>query len=158
MKKFNILASLISIAIAELTGLLSALLSGNFSGSYDSFIKPPLSPPAIVFPIIWTILYAFMGIAAYLVWDSVRGTAEERASALKLYIAQLAVNFSWIIIFFRFEAYWLAVAIIILLDILVVLTALRFKQINFLSFLLFIPYIIWLAIATYLNIGVAILN
>ena len=99
-----------------------------------------------------------MGTAAYFVWDSVRGTKEERNEALKLYIAQLAVNFLWSIVFFRFDAYWLAVAVIILLDILVVMTMIKFKQINRLSYWLMIPYLIWLLFATYLNIGVAVLN
>ncbi len=158
MKKINVWALVISIAIAELTGVLSALLSGNISGSYETFNQPPLSPPAILFPIVWTILYAMMGAAAYFVWDSVRGTKEERTEALKLYVAQLIVNFLWSIIFFRFEAYWLSVAVIILLDILVIITTIKFKNINRLSYWLMIPYLIWLLFATYLNIGVAILN
>jgi tryptophan-rich sensory protein len=99
-----------------------------------------------------------MGIAAYLVWDSVRGTAEERRTAIKFYIAQLIVNFTWSIFFFRFDAYWLSVAIILLLDILVIATSLKFKNINRLAYWLMIPYIIWLLFATYLNIGVAVLN
>lgn len=158
MKKVNIPALFISILIAELTGLLSALLSGNSRGGYGDFIQPPLSPPAILFPIVWTILYAAMGIAAYLVWDSVRGTAEERRTAIKFYIAQLIVNFTWSIFFFRFGAYWLSVAIILLLDVLVIITSLKFKNINRLAYWLMIPYIIWLLFATYLNIGVAVLN
>ena len=56
MKKINVTALVISIAIAQITGLLSALLSGNISGSYAEFNQPPLSPPAILFPIVWTIL------------------------------------------------------------------------------------------------------
>lgn len=158
MKKINIPVLFFSILIAELTGLLSALLSGNIRGGYNSFIQPPLSPPAILFPIVWTILYAAMGIAAYLVWDSVRGTEDERRTAIKFYIAQLIVNFSWSIFFFRFNAYWLSVAIILLLDILVIATSLKFKNINRLAYWLMIPYIIWLLFATYLNIGVAVLN
>lgn len=158
MKKINITALLISIAIAELTGILSALLSGNMSGTYNSFIQPPLSPPAIVFPIVWSLLYAMMGTAAYFVWDSVRGTRAERLSALRFYAAQLFVNFLWSIVFFRFEAFLPAVAVIILLDVLVIVTAYKFKDINRLSFWLMIPYILWLLFATYLNIGVAVLN
>ena len=95
MKKINFWALSISILFAEAVGFLSALISGNMSGAYDSFIMPPLSPPAILFPIAWVILYAFMGAAAYFVWDSTRGTAAEKSLALRLYLAQLLVNFSW---------------------------------------------------------------
>ncbi len=158
MRKIKLLPLIISIAIAEITGILSALLSGVFADKYESFVKPPLSPPAVLFPIVWTILYAFMGAAAYFIWDSVKGTADERRLALRFYIAQLAVNFVWSIVFFRFEQYWLAVLVIIALDILVIITTLRFKKINRLSYWLMLPYIAWLLIATYLNIGVAVLN
>ena len=158
MKKVNVLALFFSILIAELTGLLSALLSGNIRSGYESFTQPPLSPPAILFPIVWVILYAMMGIASYLVWDSVRGTSDERIEALKFYVAQLIINFMWSIFFFRFEAYWFSVAIIIILDILVIATTLKFKKINRLSYWLMLPYIAWLLFATYLNIGVAVLN
>lgn len=158
MKKINYLALGISIAIAELTGLLSALISGNMSNSYGSFVQPPLSPPAIVFPIVWVILYAFMGAAAYFIWDSIRGTAYEKNISLRFYAAQLFVNFSWSIFFFRFEAFWFAVGVIILLDILVLITTLKFKKINRLSYWLMLPYLAWLIFATYLNIGVALLN
>ena len=158
MKKINFLALSISILFAEAVGFLSALISGNMSGTYDSLIIPPLSPPAILFPIAWAILYAFMGAAAYFVWDSKRGTAAEKSLALRLYLAQLLVNFSWSIFFFRFEAFWFSIAVIILLDILVLLTTVRFKAINRLSYWLMLPYLAWLIFATYLNIGVAVLN
>ena len=158
MRKIKPLPLIISIAIAEITGLLSALLSGVFGDKYESFTKPPLSPPGIVFPIAWSLLYAFMGAAAYFIWDSVKGTAAERSFALKLYAAQLFVNFLWSIIFFRFELYSFSVAVIILLLILVILTTLKFKSINRLAYWLMLPYIAWLIFATYLNIGVAVLN
>ena len=158
MRKIKPLPFIISIAIAEITGLLSALLSGVFGDKYESFVQPPLSPPAIVFPIAWTLLYAFMGAAAYFVWDSVKGSRAERSTALKVYGAQLFVNFLWSIVFFRFEAFWTAVAVIILLDILVILTTVKFKNINRLAYWLMLPYIAWILFATYLNIGVAWLN
>ena len=158
MKKTNVKALLTAIFIPVLVGFLSALISGNFGNKYDSFVKPPLSPPAILFPIVWTLLYAAMGAASYLIWSSARGTAFEKQSALRFYVAQLIVNFLWSIIFFRLEAYTLSVFVIILLDILVLITALKAKEINRLAFCLLIPYLIWLAFATYLNIGVAILN
>lgn len=158
MKKINYLSLGISIAIAELTGLLSALVSGSMSDSYNNFVQPPLSPPAIIFPVAWVILYALMGAAAYFVWDSIRGSSYERSIALRYYAAQLLVNFSWSIFFFRFKAFWFAVAVIVLLDLLVLITTLKFKKINRLSYWLMLPYLAWLIFATYLNIGVAVLN
>lgn len=60
----------IFIVTAEYVGGLSALVTGNFSGFFDKYAQPPLMPPAWVFPEVWVILYAFMGISAYLVYSS----------------------------------------------------------------------------------------
>ena len=100
MKNFKWSDLFIFIISAELVGAVSALLSGGFTDYYGSLIQPPLSPPAILFPIVWTILYALMGWSAYLIYSE--EDAPDRAKALILYAVQLAVNFSWSIIFFRF--------------------------------------------------------
>ena len=109
-KEFSIWGLLISIGIAELVGASSALLSGNIRSGYTEMTQPPLSPPAIVFPIAWIILYALMGAAAYLVY--IKPDNETRSRGLTLYALQLAVNFSWSIVFFRLTALSAAYAII----------------------------------------------
>lgn len=156
MKPINLKRLLIAILIPEAVGFLSSFVTGNISNMYNSYTKPPLSPPGIVFPIVWGILYALMGIASYIVFEESKG--EKRKEALTFYALQLAVNFIWPIIFFRFEAYWVAVVVILVLLALVVITALKFKEISNVAFWLLIPYIVWLVFATYLNIGVAVLN
>ena len=157
MKPINLKRLLIAIAIPELVGGLSALLSGNIGNRYTQFNQPPLSPPGIIFPIVWVILYALMGIASYIVYEEAGRTAKGK-QALAFYGAQLFFNFLWPIVFFRAEAYWLAVVVIIILLVLVVITMLIFRKINKTAFYLMIPYLLWLLFATYLNIGVAVLN
>lgn len=156
MKPINLKRLIIAILIPEAVGFLSSFVTGNIGDAYGSYVKPPLSPPGIIFPIIWIILYALMGIASYIVLDS--GKGEKSKEALTFYGLQLAVNFIWPIIFFRFEAYWVAVVVILILLALVVITALKFKEISTVAFWLMVPYILWLLFATYLNIGVAVLN
>ena len=156
MKPINLKRLIIAILIPEAVGLLSSFVTGNIGSTYNIYTKPPLSPPGIIFPIVWVILYALMGIASYIVYEEARG--EKAKEALTFYGLQLAVNFIWPIIFFRFEAYWLAVIVILVLLALVVITALKFKEISEAAFWLLVPYIVWLAFATYLNIGVAVLN
>ncbi len=157
MKKRPILTILFSIALAEGIGLLSGFLSGDISAVYANLRQPPAAPPGIVFPIAWGILYALMGIAAALIWLN-NGDREPRIKALWTYAAQLAVNFSWSIIFFRFEAFGPGVAVILLLDLLVLLAFLRFLPISRPAALMLIPYLLWLAYATYLAVGIFILN
>ena len=157
MKPINLKRLILAIAIPELVGLLSSFLSGNIGGRYQSFNQPPLSPPGIVFPIVWAVLYALMGIASYIIYEQA-GRTKEGKDALSFYLAQLFVNFIWPIVFFRAEAYWLAVVVLIILLALVVITMLKFRKINKTAFYLMIPYLLWLIFATYLNIGVAVLN
>lgn len=59
------------ILLPELVGALSGWLTRNDTQVYEESIRqPPLSPPSLVFPIVWAILFALMGIAAARVWLS----------------------------------------------------------------------------------------
>ena len=156
-KKHSIPDIIIFILAAELVGALSALLSGGFSDFYEVYAKPPLLPPAWLFPVVWTILYAVMGLSAYLVYSAGTSASSEK-SCLWIYWAQLAVNFSWSIVFFRFEALWLAFAVIVLLLILIVRMLLCFRKVSPLAAVINIPYLLWVLFATYLNLATAIIN
>ncbi len=157
MKKHSIVDLLIYIVSAEAVGALSALFSGGFGDFYTKYEKPPLLPPAWLFPVVWTILYALMGISAYLIKTS--GGDEYRESrALKLYWIQLAVNFSWSIVFFRFEALWAASAVILILLVLIIAMILSFKRIRPSAAYINIPYLLWVMFASYLTIAIAIIN
>ncbi len=148
---------LIFILSSELIGTLSGLFAGDSGGLYSAFEKPPLSPPGWVFPVVWTILYALMGISAYLIYTADSGNKTKRR-ALTLYWAQLAVNFSWSIVFFRFQALAASVAVIVVLIILVIAMIVSFFRIRRSAGLINIPYLLWLLFAAYLNIATAILN
>ena len=158
MKPIHLKRLLTAIAIPELVGLLSAVITGNIGDTYKSFEQPPLSPPGIIFPIVWVILYGLMGVASYIIFEEIRDRREEQKQALTFYGLQLAVNFIWPIVFFKFEAYTAAVFVIFILLVLVIITAAKFKALGKTAFWFLVPYIVWLLFATYLNIGVAVLN
>lgn len=157
MKVKDFFGVVFSVLISEGIGFLSSLFAGDLKASYATFTKPVLAPPDWLFGIAWAILYLFMGIAAYLIYRSTV-PKERKKIALVWYALQLFINFIWSIIFFRADSMWLAFAVIIILDILVLITLIRFKQINKNAFLLMLPYFIWILFATYLNIAFAILN
>lgn len=146
----------IFIVSAELVGALSALITGDFGSFFDRYASPPLMPPSWLFPVVWAVLYALMGISAYLIYFS-DGNADKKR-ALWLYAAQLAVNFSWSIVFFKYERLWAGGAVIILLIILVMLMITAFKKINPIAAWLNVPYLLWLIFAAYLNIAIAVIN
>lgn len=145
------------ILIAEAVGSLSGFLSRNGMELYSSVIEqPPLSPPALLFPIVWSILYALMGIGAARI--SLAPPSQERSKALNIYIAQLVVNFFWSLIFFNAQAFGFAFVWLLLLWVLVLWMILAFRKVDPLAALLQIPYLIWLTFAAYLNAGVWYLN
>lgn len=145
------------ILLAEGVGALSGWLTIEGTQIYNETVtQPPLSPPAIVFPIVWGILYALMGISAARI--SMAPPSEERNRGLNLFITQLVVNFFWSLIFFNAQAFGFAFLWLLLLWVLVLWMILAFRKVDPLAALLQIPYLLWLTFAAYLNFGVWYLN
>lgn len=144
---------IISLAVSLGTGALAAVLTSDSMQQYQNMYRPPLAPPGWVFPIVWTILFILMGIAAYLIWVS---DSPDKKQALTIYLVQLLANFGWSIIFFRFNAYLVAFAWLLLLWYLIYLTRKQFKEINRTAGLLLLPYLLWVTFAGYLNLAIAI--
>ena len=157
MKKQTLKTYVFWIALSEAVGILSGLLSRSGMMEFgEAVLQPPLSPPAIVFPIVWTILYALMGISAARVFLS--DHSAERSFGLHLFCSQLAVNFFWSIIFFNIRNFGLAFLWLLLLIILVAKMIKDFAQIDLTAAKLQIPYLLWCIFAAALNFGVWWLN
>lgn len=137
-------------------GGLATLLAGGM-GSYGSFNQPPLSPPGWVFPVVWSLLYLAMGYASWRVYTKEENPGQRRLS-LGLYLAQLFFNFLWPIVFFRFQAFLGAFAVLFILWILIVMTMWQFYKSDERAGDLLIPYLLWVTFAGYLNLGVYLLN
>ena len=142
-----------SILVPVIIGGITGLIISKFI-DYNVLQKPPLAPPAVLFPIVWTILYILMGVS-YGILKSNNLTVEKINS---IYYTQLVVNILWPIFFFVLEWRLFAFFWILLLDILVVIMIYRFYNKNKVAGLLQIPYLIWLVFATYLNLGVYLIN
>lgn len=147
----------LSVALPLAVGGLAALISGGGAEAYGALNRPALSPPAWLFPVVWTALYILMGIAAYRVAVSDAAPARKR-TALLFYGIQLFFNFLWPIAFFNFGAYWFAFVWILLLFALIFVTAVLFYRITPTAGWLLLPYLFWVAFASYLNLAVARLN
>lgn len=145
------------IAAVEAMGILSGLLSRGGTELYSSMaVKPALSPPAILFPIVWTILYALLGIGA--AWIAAAGEGRERSQALNIFVIQLAVNFFWSLIFFNARAYGFALLWLLFLWVLIIVMIRLFWNVDRPAALLQIPYLLWVTFAACLNYGVWHLN
>ena len=154
-KRWKSLALFLAVPLA--VGGLTSLLTRKSMDVYKIIKLPPLAPPGWLFPVVWTILYAVMGYSAYLVTHSYGETAQKK-TALTIYWTQLALNFMWSIIFFRFEALWLAFVVIMALWVMIIAMILSFRKISPLAAYINIPYLLWVSFAAYLNWGVWVLN
>lgn len=151
MKNKWILVKNIVIPIA-LGGLVGLIISQFMD--YNTLQKPPLSPPGFIFGIVWSILYLLMGIAyGMLVY---KGKSDAEVS--KIYWTQLIINLIWPILFFVFKIRLFSSIWIIILLILVISMVIKFYKKDKIIGYSQIPYLLWIMFATYLNIGVYILN
>lgn len=148
---------IICLAIPLVVGGAVGLLTMNSMEAFEALNQPPLSPPGWLFPVVWTVLYVLMGIASYLVSVS-DAPHEEKARALWTYGIQLAFNFLWPIAFFNLKWYLFAFLWLVILWILILITALRFGRIRKPAGYLLVPYLLWVAFAGYLNLGIYLLN
>lgn len=148
-------AIIIPVLICFFVGLTASYFQADAIKSWYPYLnKPELTPPNIVFPIAWSIIYLCMGISIGIIFlsDSIK-----KQELIKLFSIQLIFNFTWSILFFYWRNPLLGFIDILILDICVSLYAIRSYSVKKVSSLLFIPYIVWIYFATYLN-GCILLN
>ncbi|GEL16068.1 TspO/MBR family protein [Pediococcus cellicola] len=156
-RTFRWKAFLLFVVGVQILGSLSGLFAGNIKAVYNALSLPPLAPPDYLFGIVWPLLYLLIAISGYLIYQSIAFKGEKVTSYI-LFAVQLALNFAWSIVFFAGNYYWAGVVIVVLLDLVVLSCVLQYYKINKAASLLLVPYLIWILFATYLSIGVAILN
>ena len=147
---------IVFILIAEAVGVLSGLVTSGGIEAYGALDKPAFTPPAVVFPIVWTVLFALMGIGAARVYLS--EASPERTWGIGTFFLQLIVNFFWGVFFFNRQAFTFAFVWLLILLALVVLMTWLFSKSDKIAAYLQIPYIVWLVFAGVLNAAVAAMN
>lgn len=126
---------------------------GPITEWYLNLIKAPWTPPGWVFGLAWTSIMIFFSI--YLIYFFRNNYSIRK---FWLYIIQVILNVSWNYVFFNQHQILLSLFIIILLTIIIFYLFFAFlKEQKKMSFLL-LPYMIWLCIATSLNLYILIYN
>ncbi len=134
-------------------GSIIGLIMSSFI-DYGNLIKPLLAPPGWLFPIIWSIIYLLLGISFYLY----KNNDDSNKNIDLIYYISLGVNILWSVFFFilkwrLFTIFWTLLLLYLVIELLIMFFK-TYKP----SFYLNILYLLWLLFATYLTIGVYILN
>ena len=146
------------IAIPLVVGIAgSVFTAAGIPGWYAGLVKPFFTPPAWVFAPAWTVLYFLMGVSLFLVLHKGRGNPGV-PRAIFLFAAQLALNFSWTLVFFGLHAIAAALLVLLLLIALITATMVSFRRISGTAAWLLLPYLAWCCFATTLNAGILVLN
>ncbi|MBT8079858.1 MAG: tryptophan-rich sensory protein [Gammaproteobacteria bacterium] len=123
---------------------------------YSQLVQPEWAPPPWLFGPVWTVLYAMMAVAAWLVWRSCGFRGNH--IALALFFVQLALNALWSWLFFAWNLGALALAEVLVLWVLIAATLLAFWRVRPLAGMLLVPYLIWVGFAAALNYALWQLN
>ena len=149
----------LSILIPVLGGSITGWIANkNAQEKYKKLKQPSFSPPGAVFPIVWTTLYATMGIAKYRVDQKRKSKSQDSSPTVPLYDLQLGLNFLWSFLFFRWGLRGTALVEMSIMLACIALTAYEFQQIDKTAGALMIPYLGWVTFALGLNYAVWNLN
>lgn len=131
---------------AARVGTVATASAGEF---YGQLTQPTWAPPAWLFGPVWSVLYALMAVAAWLVWR--RHGFKNVSCALWIFIAQLAANALWSWLFFKWHLGALAFAEVAFLWLLIVVNIAVFWRLHKVSAILLLPYLAWVGFATALS-------
>lgn len=155
--KFDFIALVKNIFLVFVGAATVGFLNKDSFKMYKILEKPWFAPPAVAFPIVWTILYILMALAAYRIYMKNRSGIKD-GGAYFYYLVQLLVNFLWPFLFFSLRLYGISFLVICVLLVLIIITTFKFKSIDKISAILMIPYIIWTSYAAVLNFFIWMYN
>lgn len=120
---------------------------------YQGLEKPPFNPPNWIFGPVWFTLYVMIAVAGWRIWMIDAGSAP-----MKIWFAQMALNWAWSPVWFIGQMIWPAFAIIVALLALIIAFIATARRYDGLAAGLFVPYLAWVSFATLLNLSIGILN
>lgn len=150
------LGSLVRLIAFVLLVLSAGMTIGylNMPGEwYAALRKPSFNPPDWIFAPVWSVLFVVIGVTGWRTWERTYDGA-----AMKLWIAQIVLNFSWSPVFFSLN--WIGAALAIIVGLLAAILAFIVRQwsVDRVSAGLFLPYALWVSFATVLNIALFLMN
>jgi benzodiazapine receptor len=151
------LALLIALGVCFAASAIGSAITRPNLDWYGTLVKPSFAPPNAAFPIVWSILYAMMAVAAWLVWRT-PGKEQDKKVALIWFGVQLVIGVLWSVAFFGLHSPPIGFGVILALIVAIVITIVFFATVSRPASLLLIPYVLWVAFATGLNFVIWVLN
>ncbi|KPL68021.1 CrtK protein [Erythrobacter sp. SG61-1L] len=150
--------ALFFVPVVLLLGFLSGAVSGSGADNpwFAALEKPAIYPPPVTFPVVWSVLYALMGLAAALV--AAAWGARGRTAALVFFVIQFALNLAWSPVFFGLHEIRWALYLLGAIDVAVLVTLVLFWRVRWQAGALLLPYLAWVCFATLLNYELQVLN
>ena len=136
-------------------GLGSLFTMGSLGSWYAHLAKPSWNPPSWVFGPVWSVLYAMMAVAGWMVWR--RGRAASQL-ALRWFAVQLVLNVGWSSVFFGLQLPGLAFVEILVLWVAIAVTLVTSWKVSRAAVILLAPYLLWVSFAALLNFAIWRLN
>lgn len=157
--KINFWKLIAAILVCQMAGIIGSIFTiSSIPSWYSTLAKPWFTPPNWAFGPVWITLYALMGIAIYLIYETKVKDKKTKKLAITLFAIQLILNTLWSIVFFGAHNIFGGLAIIVFLWLFIAATMVKFYEINKTSYILMIPYLLWVSLATALTYWVWVLN
>ena len=155
MLKNKFLSFIIFLLVTYSASFVGGIVTLSFKEPwYSQLIKSNFNPPDWIFAPVWTTLYLMMTVAIWFFWHS----KKRDINTVYIYLIHIVFNTTWSIVFFGLHEIFLAMIILIILIILIIILIIRFKRVNFVSYYLMIPYLLWCCFALFLNFNLFVLN
>ena len=148
------LSLLLCLSVGALEGLVTR---PEIPAWYAGLVKPSWTPPPLVFPIAWTVLYILMAVSLWRLWD-LEARSAARTRVLIWFAVQLALNALWSPVFFGWHGTKTALVIIVGLLLAIAAPMIAASRADRPAAWLLTPYLLWVAYATTINIGVVAMN
>ena len=155
MLKNKFLSFILFFIITFSASFIGSLVTINFKDPwYSQLVKSDFNPPDWIFAPVWTTLYLMMTVAIWFFWHS----KSRDMNTIYIYFIHIIFNTTWGIVFFGLHQIFLALVVLVILIGLIITLVIRYKRVNFVSYYLMIPYLLWCCYALILNINLLILN
>ena len=155
MLKNKFLSLILFLIITFSASFIGGLVTFSFKEPwYSDLVKSNYNPPDWIFAPVWTTLYLMMTIAIWSFWHS----KKRDINTVYIYFIHIVFNTTWSIVFFGLHQIFLAFIVLIGLICLIIVLIIKFKRVNFVSYYLMIPYLLWCLYALFLNYNLLVLN